>query len=158
MNNVNASPELRNKDALQRGHPPSSIRCSFFPSCFEAAGFAIYSPKWTAAEVPLCPSWFLSTFIFCRICWTSFRMRSGRMSVLIQYKRDPLAQFWVTGGHPGKAIKASWHHVMSFAILPHCCTISLLIWYWDWWSTKRTNVQYLLVTFLQLIMLLSSPT
>ena len=67
-----------------RGHPPSSIRCSFFPSCFEAAGFAIYSPKWTATEVPLCPSWFLSTFIFCCICWTSFRMRSGRMSVLIQ--------------------------------------------------------------------------
>ena len=35
-------------------------------------------------EVLLCPSWFLSTFIFCRICWTSFRMRWGRMPVLIQ--------------------------------------------------------------------------
>ena len=110
-----------------RGHPPSSIRCSFFPSCFEAAGFAIYSPKWTATEVPLCPSWFLSTFIFCRICWTSFRMRSGRMSVLIQYKSDPLAQAWVTVGHPGKATKQV--DIMSCPLQYFHIAVPSLSWY-----------------------------
>ena len=51
-------------------------------------------------------------------------MRSGRMSVLIQYKSDPLV--WVTGGHPGKATKQV--DIMSCPLQYYHIAVPSLCW------------------------------